>query len=101
KGPRRRLGGWKGGGFVGRRIARLDELLGLACQRDDVVSDNADADVVKIVVREDRDVPLGIRQRMTFIAAGLSVEEFPATLGGSVNRVVVAGDEPIKRRIKR
>src|SRR6266496_2400338 len=38
---------------------------------------------------------------MTFIAAGLSVEEFPAPLGGTVNRAVVAGDEVIKRRIKR
>jgi len=37
---------------------------------------------------------------MTFIAAGLSVEEFPAPLGGVVNGVLVAGDEVIKRRIK-
>ena len=47
-----------GGAIDGRRVARVDELLCLARQRDDVVSDNADADVMKIVVREDRDVPL-------------------------------------------
>src|SRR6266853_5739229 len=38
---------------------------------------------------------------MTFIAAGLSVEELPAALGRVVNGVLVAGDESIKRRIKR
>src|SRR5258707_1653708 len=38
---------------------------------------------------------------MTFITAGLSVKQLPAALGASVNRVVVAGDEAIKRRIKR
>ena len=31
----------------------------------------------------------------------MSVKELPAALGGSVNRVVVAGNEVIKRRIKR
>src|SRR5215510_4487538 len=38
---------------------------------------------------------------MTFIATRLSVEELPTALGGSVDGVVVAGDEVIKRRIKR
>ena len=59
KAAQRRHVGLNGGAIDGRRIARLDELLGLARQRDDVVPDNADADVMKIVVREDRDVPLG------------------------------------------
>ena len=61
KTAQRRHVGLNGGAIDRRRIARLDELLGLARQRDDVVSDDADADVVKGVVREDRDVPLGIR----------------------------------------
>src|SRR5260370_13998524 len=100
KAPQRRHVRLNGGAMDGRRIARLDELLGLARQRDDVVSDNTDADVMKIVVSEDRDVPLGIRQRMTFIAAGLSVEECPTGLGGVVNGVLVAGDEVIEWRIK-
>src|SRR5258705_2897735 len=38
---------------------------------------------------------------MTLIATGLSIEEFPAAVGGSINRVLVAGDEMVKRRIKR
>ena len=45
----------------GRRITRADELLGLAGQRDDVVSNDADPDVVKVVVREVGDVPLVLR----------------------------------------
>jgi hypothetical protein len=64
------------------------------------VPDDADADVVKVVIREERDVPLGVRQRMTFIAAGLGVEELSATLGRFIDRVLVAGDEMIKRRVK-
>ena len=54
KAAQRRHFGLNGGAIDGRRIARFDELLGLARQRDNVASDNADADVVKIVVREDR-----------------------------------------------
>jgi hypothetical protein len=50
-----------GSAIDGRRIARLDELFGLARQRDNVVSDDADADVMKVVVCEKRDVALGIR----------------------------------------
>jgi hypothetical protein len=38
---------------------------------------------------------------MTLVATGLRVEQLPATLGGSVNRGVVAGDEVVKGRIKR
>jgi hypothetical protein len=45
-------------------------------------------------------VPLGLGQRMTFIAAGLDIEELPAALGRFIDRVLVAGDEAIKRRVK-
>src|SRR5438132_7669979 len=38
---------------------------------------------------------------MTFVAARLVVEELPAALGRVVNRVLVASDEVIERRIKR
>ena len=44
----------------GRRIARINQLLRLARQRDDIVSDDADADVMKVIVRKERDVPLGL-----------------------------------------
>jgi len=84
-----------------RRISGLDELLGLARQRDDFVLDSEGADVVKVVIYKIGDVPLRIGQRMTFVAARLVVEELLATLGRSVNRVLVAGDKVIERRIKR
>jgi hypothetical protein len=40
--------------------------------------DDTDADIVKVIVREIGNVPLGFRQSMAFVAAGLAVEEFPA-----------------------
>jgi hypothetical protein len=69
-------------------IARLDELLGLSRQRDDIVPDDTDADVVKVVIREEGDVPLGFRQRVTFIATRLAVKELPAVLGRFVDGVI-------------
>src|SRR5229473_4875678 len=90
-----------GGAIDGCRIPRVDELHGLARQRDNVVSDNADADVVKVVVREVGDVPLGFHQRMALVAAATSVEDLPATLGRVINCVPVAGDEVIEGRIER
>ena len=84
----------------GRRIACLDELLGLARQCDDVVSDDADANVVKVVVDKVRDVQCGFRQRMAFIATTAGVKELPAALGRFIDRVRFTGDEVIKGRIK-
>ena len=85
-----------GGAIDGRRIARVDEPLGLTRQRDDVVSDDADADVVKVVVREVGDVPLVFRQGVALVAAATGVEELPAALGGVIDGVRVAGDEVIE-----
>ena len=81
-------------------IARLDELLGLSRQRDDIVPDDADADVMKVIVRKQCDVSLGLRQRMAFIAAGTGVEEIPAAHGRIIDSVLVTGDEAIKGRIE-
>jgi hypothetical protein len=64
------------------------------------VSDDADADVMKVIVRKERGVPLVFRQRMAFVAAGTGVEELPAALGRIIDSVFVAGDEAIKRRIE-
>ena len=89
-----------GGAIDGRRVACFNELLGLARQRDDVMSDDADPDVMKVVIDKVRDVPRGFRQRMTFVAARLVVEELPAALGRVVNRVLLTSDEVIERRIK-
>src|SRR5207249_6114683 len=41
-----------GGAIDGGRIRRIEQLLRLAGQGSDVVADDADADVVKVVVRE-------------------------------------------------
>src|SRR5262245_46401188 len=38
---------------------------------------------------------------MAFVAAGLGVEKFPAALSRSIDRVLVAGDEAVERRIER
>ena len=83
-----------------RSLRTSGELLSLARQRDDLVLDDEDTDVVKVVIDQVRDVSRGVRQRMTFIAAGLIVEELPAALGRFIDRVLVTGDEVIERRIK-
>ena len=62
----------------GCRIARLAELLGSASQRNDVAPDDADADVVKVIVHKVRCVPRFLGQRMAFIAAITRVEELAA-----------------------
>ena len=81
----------------GGRIARIEELLRLAGQGDDVMPNDADADVVKVVVREVGNIPLGFRQSMALIAAGPCVEKLPAALGGVIDSVCVASDEVIER----
>ena len=73
---------------------------GLARQRDNVVSDDSDADVVKVVIDKVRDVPRRFRQRMAFIATTAGVKDLPAALGRFIDRVGVTGNEVIKRRIK-
>jgi hypothetical protein len=44
------------------------------------VPDDADADVMKVIVRKRCNVPLLFRQRVAFIAATLGVEKLPAAL---------------------
>ena len=57
------------------RIRRIvSDLLGFARQRDNIMPDDADADVVKVVVDEVGSVPLGIRQSMALVAAGPRVK---------------------------
>src|SRR5947209_7981566 len=81
-----------GGAVNGFEVARGDVALGPGGQRDDVVPDDADADVVKVVVREVGDVPPGFRQGMALVAVRLRVEQLPAAPGGITNRVLVPGD---------
>ena len=66
-----------------------------------MMPDDFDADVMKIIISEDGDILLFLRQSVAQIAAGLGVEQFPATLGLVADGVVVSGDEMIKRRIQR
>ena len=90
-----------GGAIDGLGITRVDQLLGLTRQCDDIVSDDADADVVKVIVREGCDVPLLFRQRVAFIAATLGVEKLPAALRRIVDGIPIACNEVIKGRIER
>src|SRR3989454_10939054 len=63
--------------------------------------DDADADVVEVVVGEGGGIPLLLAQRMALVAAGAGVEELPAALGGVVDGRGVARDEAIERRVER
>src|SRR5947208_3683656 len=65
------------------------------------MSDDPDADVMKVVIDKVGDIPRGFCQRMTFVAARLVVEELPAALGRVVNRVLLSSNEVIERTIKR
>jgi CheY-like chemotaxis protein len=82
-------------------VARVNELLGLTRQGDDILSDNADADVVKVIVGKGRDVPLLFRERVAFVAAGLGVEQLPAALCRFVDGISIAPNEVVERRIER
>src|SRR6185369_292807 len=81
-------------------VARIDLLFCLARHRSHIVSNNADADVVKILVHEVGEVALFFRQGMTFVATGFGVEEIPASLGGVVDCVLFACDEVIEGSIE-
>jgi hypothetical protein len=61
-------------------MAQRQVALGLLRQRADAVPEDADADVVKIIVHEKRRIPMIVRQSVAAIAAGLAVEQFPAAL---------------------
>src|SRR5208283_2358744 len=79
----------------GYSIAGIDLLLSLTRQRDHIVSDDSNANVVKVVVCEVGGVPLFFRQCMAFVAASFGVEQFPASLGGLTDCVLVTSDEAI------
>ena len=81
----------------GRLIARIEELFGLDGQRGNIMPDDADADVVKVVIDEVGDVALLLGQRVALIAAGLRVEKLPAASGRVIDGVLVTGDEVIER----
>jgi hypothetical protein len=55
-----------GGAVHGFQLAGSDLSLSFAGQRDNIVLDDVDANVVKVVVREVGDIPLGFLQGMAF-----------------------------------
>jgi hypothetical protein len=65
------------------------------------VSDDADADIVKVIVRKGCDVSLLFRERVTFIATALGIEELPAAPCGIVDGLLFARDKVVERRIER
>ena len=62
--------------------------------------DDADANIVKVIVREVGGVPLGVRQGMAFIAKGLGVKKLPTVPGGVIDGVLVTRDKVIERGVK-
>src|ERR1700724_2083408 len=82
-------------------MAGVDEFLGLTRQGDDVVPEDADADVVKVIVRKGCYIPLLFRQRVAFIAPAFRVEYLPAAFCRIVDGILIARNEVIERRIER
>jgi hypothetical protein len=61
---------------------------------------DADADVVKIVIHEERCIRLIVRQGVAEVATGLTVEQFPAVHGRVADGVGLSGDEMVEGRIE-
>src|SRR5882724_875899 len=82
------------------RVAGIDQLLRLPRERDHVMADDEDADVVEVVVLEVGQIGRLVGKRVALVAAGPIVEERPPALGGVVDRSLVAGEEAVERRIE-
>src|ERR1700730_2038207 len=82
------------------RVAGIDELLRLPRERDHMMADDEDADVVEVVVLEVGQIGRLVGERVALVAARPIVEEHPPTLGGVVDRSSVAGEEAVERRIE-
>jgi hypothetical protein len=82
-------------------LARIDLSLRLTCQRNHVVPDNADADVVKIFIYKEGRIALVLTQSVAFVTTGLGIEKIPASFSGVADRGLVASHEVIERGIKR
>ena len=65
------------------------------------MSEDTDANVVKVVIHEEGWVPLIVRQSVAEVATGLGVEQFPTAFGRVADGVCVSGDEMIEGRIER
>ena len=65
------------------------------------MSDDADANVVKVIIREADQVRLVVTERVAFVTQGLTVEQLPAVLRRIIDGIPVTRHETIKRRIER
>src|SRR5262249_11807140 len=90
-----------GGTIDGCRIAGVDRLLGLASQRHDIMPDDTDADIVKVVVGKIRDISLLFSQCVALVAAATCVKKLPTALGGVIDGVPAAGKKVLEGRRKR
>jgi hypothetical protein len=56
--------------------------LGLPRRLEDIMPEDSDPNVVKIIIHEKSLVPLIVRQGMAFVTAGLGIEQFQTAFGG-------------------
>src|SRR5258708_13108839 len=63
--------------------------------------DDADADVVKVVIHEKRYIPLIVGQSMAEVATGLGIEQFPTAFGRVTDGVGLSCDEMVEGGIER
>src|SRR6201999_3881308 len=74
--------------------------LSLLRQGDHAMAEDADTDVMKIVVHEESCIRLVARQSVAEVATGLGVEQPPTALGRVADGVGVSGDEMVEGRIE-
>jgi hypothetical protein len=64
------------------------------------MTEDADADVMKLIVGKGFDVPLLFIQGVAFVAAALFVEKLPAAFCRNADRILFARNEMIERGIE-
>jgi len=71
-------------------------MFGLLCQRTNAMSEDPDADVVKVIIGKRRYIALVVRQGVAEVAAGLAIKEFPTPFGRVADSVCVSSDEMVE-----
>jgi hypothetical protein len=79
-----------------RRMSLRKLMFRLLCQRTNTMSEDSDADVMKVIVGKRRYIALVVRQGMAEVAAGLGIEQFPAAFGRVADSIGVPGDETVE-----
>jgi hypothetical protein len=65
-----------------------------------VMAEDADTNVVKIVIHEEGCIPLIVRQSVAEVATSLTIEQFPTVLCRVTDGIGVSGDEMVEGRIE-